>query len=112
MGMRPGWGWVAALAVAGLVGVGCGLGRHTVDDPAPKYSAAQLGDLSEQGSILDALEPEERAAVARVGLADPPPPDGAPADREGKADTAGKVGVSVLTVALSLAAAAAPFFLF
>jgi hypothetical protein len=58
--------------------------------------------------MTDLLDPEERNAMERAGL----PGDARPEDRQDASDTAGKVGLSVLTVALSLGAVVAPFFLF
>jgi len=59
--------------------------------------------------MTDLLDPEEREAMAHAGL----PGDARPgADEEDAGDTTGKVGLSVLSVALSVGAAVAPFFLF
>jgi hypothetical protein len=64
------------------------------------------------------LEPEEREALASSRMAVPQrtAADGSEslpsAEPESAADKAGKVGISVLGVALTAAAAAAPFFLF
>ena len=96
--------------------VACGLDRQQAGrpkDPEPEFSAERL-DFPEQDSILDLLEPEEREAVARSGISGARPEHVAtPADEgESKADTAGKVSLSVLSVALSVGAAVAPFFLF
>jgi len=110
--------WLAAAAVAGVVS-GCAPLRQQPAEPArddAAVSAENLDDLSEEGSVVARadLEPEEREAIERAGM---PTADGAPAhpaagEGEGATDTAGKVSVSVLQVALSLAAVAAPFFLF
>ena len=67
------------------------------------------------------LTPAERAAVARSqGSGDEfdqaqdegAAPAGNAAEKESKLDKAGKVGLSVLTVGITLGAAAAPFLLF
>ena len=111
--MRTGRGRVASLAFAGLLLAGaCAADRRHAarpdDDPA-EVSADRLDDLDEEGAMTDLLDPEEREAMAHAGL----PGDARPgADEEDAGDTTGKVGLSVLTVALSLGAAVAPFFLF
>jgi hypothetical protein len=96
--------------------VACGLDGQRAGrpkDPEPEFSAERL-DLAEQDSILDVLEPEEREAVDRTGISGARPEHVAkPGDEtDSKADTAGKVSLSVLSVALSVGAAVAPFFLF
>jgi len=105
---------VAGLALAGLLLVGaCAADRRHAarpdeDDPAT-ISADRLDDLDEEGAMTDLLDPQERDATERSEL----PGDARPgADKQNAGDTAGKVGLSVLTVALSLGAAVAPFFLF
>ena len=104
---------MAGLALAGLLLVGaCGAERrhaaHSDDDPAD-FSADGLDDLDEEGAMTDLLDPQERDATERSEL----PGDARPgADKQNAGDTAGKVGLSVLTVALSLGAAVAPFLLF
>ena len=114
--MRTRRGRVASLALAGLLLVGACAAerRHAArpddDDPAT-ISADRLDDLDEEGAMTDLLDPEERDAMARAGL----PGDARPGEDEQKqnaGDTAGKVGLSVLTVALSVGAAIAPLFLF
>ena len=116
--MRTRRGRVASLALAGLLLVGACAAerRHAArpddDDPAT-ISADRLDDLDEEGAMTDLLDPEERDAMARAGL----PGDARPGEDEqgaeqGGGDTAGKVGLSVLTVALSVGAAIAPLFLF
>ena len=114
MRTRRGWQRVAGLALAGLLLVGaCAADRRHAarpdeDDPAT-ISADRLDDLDEEGAMTDLLDPEERAAMTRAGL----PGDARPGeDQQDAGDTAGKVGLSVLTVALSVGAAIAPLFLF
>src|SRR5436189_539433 len=114
MRTRRGWQRVAGLALAGLLLVGaCAADRRHAarpdeDDPAT-ISADRLDDLDEEGAMTDLLDPEEREAMAHAGL----PGDARPgADEEDAGDTTGKVGLSVLSVALSVGAAVAPFFLF
>ena len=114
MRTRQGWERVAGLALAGLLLAGaCAADRRHAarpddDDPAT-ISADRLDDLDEEGAMTDLLDPEEREAMAHAGL----PGDARPgADEEDAGDTTGKVGLSVLSVALSVGAAVAPFFLF
>jgi hypothetical protein len=116
-----------------FLALACGIdshrpGFHDDSEDLPAFSAARLGDPFGEGSALDFLEPEEREAVERSGMTglnfrddDPAagseaePPDGADPDRrqdEGMLDKASKVGVALLSVGISLGAAAAPFFLF
>ena len=113
MRLRRGWGPMAGLALAGLLLVGaCGAERrhaaHSDDDPAD-FSDDRFDDLDEEGAMTDLLDPEERDATERSELPGDARPD---ADKQNAGDTAGKVGLSVLTVALSLGAAVAPFLLF
>jgi hypothetical protein len=119
-------GWVAGLVMFGLVGgISAFAQRHEDDEALPEFSAERLED-PEHDSILDMLEPEEREAVTRSGMslgsepgASPEGPQGpfGPETRqqqgrsEGTLDKIGKISVSVLGVALSLAAVAAPFFM-
>jgi hypothetical protein len=77
--------------------------------------------------VLDMLDPAEREAVERSGMSGFLDRSDAAAEAEGpfaregrgfdgepesKSEKAGKLGISVLSVALSAAAVAAPFFLF
>jgi hypothetical protein len=121
-------GWVAGIVVGGLVAGACGLEKHgsLYDDEAPAFSAERLGG---DGSVAgEVLTPSEREALDRSRVSAPPSESGADGtstvegealdeeeeeeEKEDKLDTAGKVGLSLLTVGLSLAAAAAPFLLF
>src|SRR5437016_513276 len=116
MRTRQGWERVAGLALAGLLlAVACAADRRHAarpdDDDPTTISADRLDDLDEEGAMTDLLDPEERNAMERAGL----PGDARPGEDEQKqnaGDTAGKVGLSVLTVALSVGAAIAPLFLF
>ena len=106
-------GWVLCLALT--TALACGLdgpkAGHPKDDGS-EFSADGLS-LNEHDAILDMLEPEEREALTRSQMSGVRVGDGNPAAaEESKADKAGKVGISVLSVALSAAAVAAPFFLF
>jgi len=104
------------LGLALVAAVACGVDGQRAGrpkDPDPEFSAERL-DLAQQDSILDVLEPEEREAVARTGMSGARPEHVAKPgeETETKADTAGKVTLSFLSVALSVGAAVAPFFLF
>jgi hypothetical protein len=83
-----------------------------LDDPA-----------DDEGMFAGMLTPAERAALERSRVSESRPgetidtalPEEAPSKEssgESTLDTAGKMGLSFLTVGLTLAAAAAPFFLF
>jgi len=127
--MRVRWRAVAMLLAEGLVTAACGLGQHHAvaspdeDDP-PAISAETLGEPDLGDPAWDALSPEERAAIERSDIPRPflddaapgkTPPD-TPSEQRGRMarlfDTIGKVGVAVVSVGLTLAAAVAPFFLF
>lgn len=119
MPMRRLGGWVAGVLVVGLLAAVCVLGERSAGaapDEAPGVSAERLGDATEEGSILELLDPTERAALERSQITGMRPEHQKPAasesESEGFGDTVGKVGVSIASVALSIAAVAAPFFLF
>ena len=102
-------GWVA-IGVAAVALAGCGLGK-TEKDPLPAESAERLNLSDNEGAIYALLDPAEREAAERAGVrgADETPPD------DGKEPTSDKVagaGISILSVALVVGAAVAPFFLF
>jgi hypothetical protein len=107
--------WLAGIVAVTVMGA-CGLSEHAAKkDEPPEISAERLGDLSDQDSILDVLDPDEREAVDRTGLSGARPAhEGEPveAKEETALDKAGKATFSILTVAVSAAAVAAPFFLF
>jgi len=116
---------VAGLFVGALVLAACGLEQKkqtTVDaDEQSEMGAHHLGDLSEDGSIWNSLNDNERTAVQRSGMsgvhehADPNDDEQDAWDQavnESKGDKAAKMGMSFLVVAVSLGAAAAPFLLF
>jgi hypothetical protein len=121
MPMRRVGGWVAGVLVAGLLVGACVLAERSAraaDDDPPEVSAEALDDPAEQGSILEMLDPEEREALERSQITGMRPEHPKPAaeksksESEGFGDTVGKVGVSIASVALSVAAVVAPFFLF
>jgi hypothetical protein len=113
---------MVAVVAAGLGMVACGLDQPDPwldDDKPPAFSAANLG----KGPVTaDMLTPAEREALARERGA----PDGFGddevvaaegdadpfADEEKGSEKTGKLALSLLTVGLSLAAAAAPYLLF
>src|SRR5689334_15193740 len=98
-----GWGRVAGLALVALVACSAG---HQKPKPPPDYSAEQLAEPALGDSVLDLLEPEEREAVERSGMTGARPVSAPAAESEGgPGDTAGKVGLSLLTVAVSIGAA-------
>jgi hypothetical protein len=106
--------WLAGMVAVTVIGA-CGLSDHAAKKEPPEISAERLGDLSDQDSILDVLDPDEREAVDRAGLSGARPAhEGEPveAKEETALDKAGKATFSILTVAVSAAAVAAPFFLF
>jgi hypothetical protein len=104
----------AAVLIAGACAVTRSARGADEDDALPEVSAEWLDDLEEQDSILDTLEADEREAVERSGISGALPAHVTPPAREKESamDKAGKATLSILTVALSAAAAAAPFFLF
>jgi hypothetical protein len=106
--------WLAGMAAVMAVGA-CGLSDHAAKKEPPELSAERLGDLSDQDSILDLLDADEREAVEREGVTGARPAHEGPpveAKEESALDKAGKATFSILTVAVSAAAVAAPFFLF
>ena len=127
--MRTWTGRAAGVAAIVIVVAACGVDQHRPyfhDDAAdtPEFSATRLGDPPEEDSVAKFLNDDEREAVRRSGMTgirvddpktalDAVPSEDPPKGPVGSAmDKAGKVGVSVLGVGLSLAAAAAPFLLF
>ena len=112
---------LAAVALLALVVLpACGLEHKKLDpdDDMGDMAADQLG-LSAEDPFLNDLDPVERGALERSGIGTPRPAadDADPADSQppppqSKSETAGKVGLSVLTVAMTIGAAVAPFLLF
>lgn len=123
--MRMTRGWLGVVLVVASIGGACSTGPSP-EDQVPEFSASRLGDPMEESSIAELLGPEEREAVRRAGIKlgggdrltmqDETQQEGAPAfpGQEGDttADKAGKVGVVLLGLGMTLAAAAAPFFMF
>ena len=125
--MGRGWALGLGLAVAALVGGACGMEKERAKDDAA-FSAEHLGDPDDEESIADLLSPEQREALERSGMKTGPQladddelphhrkaagEDEQPKGRlERTSDTAGKLGVALLSVGVTLGALAAPFFLF
>jgi len=128
---RRRWTAIGGVLVFALAVSGCSLfGQHATDgsEDTDEFAQEDKDPLAQpHHSVLDMLDPEERDAVDRSGIsgfkdrtdaaAEPEGPFGPERramDREpeSKSDKAGKLGISVLSVALSAAAVAAPFFLF
>jgi hypothetical protein len=123
-------GTVVAVMVLALLVSACGMfGKQAPksgEDAEDDIAAEEPFDQPRE-SVLDLLDEDERDAVQRSGMSGPlMDRDGATTETggpfsqerrkfdepESKADKAGKLGISVLSVALSAAAVAAPFFLF
>jgi hypothetical protein len=113
---------LAAVALLTLVVLpACGL-EHKKPDPEDDMGdiAADRLDFSGEDSFFDDLDPAERKAVERSGIGNPRPADEdtdtdpapEPQKPQSKSETAGKVGLSVLSVAMTIGAAVAPFLLF
>jgi hypothetical protein len=125
------WGTVMAVMVLTLLTSACGMfGKNTPksgEDAEDDIAAEEPVDQP-RGSVFDLLDEDERDAVQRSGISGPLMDSddattelGGPFSKErrnfegepeSKADKAGKLGISVLSVALSVAAVAAPFLLF
>src|SRR5262245_50626013 len=54
--------WLAGMVVVMVIGA-CGLTDHAAKKEPSEYSAERMGDLSDQDSILDLLDPDEREAM-------------------------------------------------
>lgn len=119
-----GW-WMAAKVVALAIAVGCGAAArespwHDPDKATPELSAVHIGDPWIEGSVADFLGPQEREAVTNSGLSwadedvrtamkDAQPTR---SENERMLDHAGKLGVTLMGVGITIGAAVAPFFLF
>jgi hypothetical protein len=102
-----------ALVIALLLSACAAERPHPADpDDDATFSADRL-DFGDEGPVLDMLDPDERDAAKRSGISGShATEDGSPEAPESKSETVGKVGFSVLTVAVSIGAAVAPFLLF
>jgi hypothetical protein len=91
----------------------CAVDRPHPADPDDATLSAERLDFGDEGPVLDMLDPGERDAAERSGISGShATEDGTPEQPESKSETAGKVGLSVLSVAVSVGAAVAPFLLF
>jgi hypothetical protein len=121
-------GTVMAVMVLALLASACGMfGKHAPksgEDAEDDIAADEPADQQRE-SVLDLLDDDERDAVERSGMsgplmdregtdemAGPFSKERSEGEPESKADKAGAFGISVLSVALSAAAVAAPFLLF
>ena len=130
---RRRWTAIGGVLVFAFAVSACSMfGKHATDgsdDETDEFAQEDKDPLAHpHHSVLDLLEPEERDAVDRSGISGtfadrddadtatdgPFGPERRAMDREpeSKSDKAGKLGISFLSVALSAAAVAAPFFLF
>lgn len=120
--MRGGWLLVAMLA--GLVG--CAAMEEAEKRDRRDFSAERLGEPDPESSILaDSLDEQERAAAHRAGIEvsghagadDPDAPrttvsaTGEDVPAESDPDKAGKIGVALLSVGVTVGMLVAPFFL-
>ena len=115
MRWRGAGSWLAGVALLTLVVLpACGLEHHSKtpdDEDSSDFSADQL-ELGADGPLLDALDPGEREALQKSGMSEAPSGEDEAPVEEPKSEKAGKVGLSVLSVAMTIGAAVAPFFLF
>ena len=128
---RRRWTAIGGVLVFALAVSGCSMfGQHATDgsEDTDEFAQEDKDPLAHpHNSVMELLDPEERDAVERSGMSGitdrsdaasetqgPFGPERRAMDREpeSKSDKAGKLGMSVLSVALSAAAVAAPFFLF
>jgi hypothetical protein len=115
---------MAAVVALGLAAA-CGAARespwHDPKKESPELSAVRLNDPWAEGSAADFLGPQEREAVSQSGASwtdeevrmamqenAKPEPQSA---MQKAADHAGKVGVTLMGVGITVAAVVAPFFL-
>jgi hypothetical protein len=112
-------GWVAVLAAVAML-ASCGAEKRPPtpsEDERLHFGAENLPDADQKTSIFEALDDDERAAVEKSGISGLEQPGEPIADErmpreEKKSDKAGRAAISILSVAVSAAAAAAPFLLF
>jgi len=118
------WGERTSLAAVMLLMLvqlpACGLDNKKHPDPADDtgdFAADRLG--SDEDSFFNDLDPAERGALERSGIASPRSADddgkSAPDsqdDPQSKSEKASGIAMSVLSVAMTVGAAVAPFLLF
>jgi hypothetical protein len=120
MRMAGRWAWGAAgLLLCGLVVAGCGMGRERDSlfgsEDVPETSAWHLG---EGESVVELLGSDEAAAVHDSGASwagdetAATPTGGLPDREESFSDKAGKMGLVLLGLGMTVGAAAAPYLLF
>jgi hypothetical protein len=123
-------GWLRRVPVAVLTAIVVALVACAAMEEAEKrdrrtFSAERLGDPDVEADMLaNTLGEPERAAARRAGIpvadadaaaADDPvgsKTEGTGAHDEGDPDKAGKIGVALLSVGVTLGMLAAPFFLY
>jgi hypothetical protein len=114
-------GWsVGAVLALGIVAGACGPKDPHAARPDDELSVERLGDDELPRGIMSALDDDERDALSRsgmTGLSVAPGRDdedfaGLDDEPPTRAKKVERAGFSVFVVAASLAAAAAPFFLF
>ena len=115
---------MAAALLAGGLGALCACAAMDAAEKADqrRFSADRLGDPDVEGEMLaEALGPRERAAARDVGIPVKDAPDaadaadddiGPDAKPETGSDKAGKIGVVLLSVSVTLGMLVAPFFMF
>ena len=132
--MRSGWlgrGCVLGFFGVALLVAACGLedkhrpAFHDDSKDIPEFSKARLGDGFDDDSASDFLTAEERQAIKRSGMTgvhvadeddlandeeDQQQPDAEKSPTAHALDKAGKVGVALLSVGVTLGALVAPFF--
>jgi hypothetical protein len=126
---RRRWTAIGGMLVIAFAVSACSMfGQHATDGTEDQAEAEAEDLFAPHQSVMDLLDPEEREAVERSGMSGPimdrkgtatetegpfgPERRGFDREPETKSEKAGKLGISVLSVALSAAAVAAPFFLF
>jgi hypothetical protein len=116
MRMAGRWVWGAAgLLLCGLVAVGCGTERESLFGP-DDVSETSAWHLGEGQSVVELLGSDEADAVHDSGASwateDTAAVKGLPERDESFADRAGKMGLVILGLGMTVGAAAAPYLLF
>lgn len=116
------WGGVAGLAaaavVAGVLGFGSARGGEIDEDPI--FSQGPFDEREDSDLLWGALSEDEREALRRSGMSgvdEPALPEegggsGFDPEPETTSEKAGKIGMSILLVAVTVGAAVAPYLLF
>lgn len=117
---------MAALAGVGLATLfvlgACGALERAAHEDDRAFGAQHLGDPYGEHALADVLSPEQREAADRVGIRVGEPELGSDGEVDGRSgnlegeestsDTAGRVGVTALSVGMTLGMLVAPFFLY